>query len=227
MEIKTCPNCHASYDGNFCPACGQRFIPSPFTFRVISSFALDLVDFNRGFFNTLFHLLVKPGELIHGYLNGKTRPFNNPVRFSFTLITLMAILALVRSDTEELKVLYIMPGLMVLAILTALFNYIAFSNQRTLAEHTIIATYFAAGLFIVLTFIMFLFLAAESWAMAPYSDAWSASVSISASFIFLFWFNLAVFPGRKLAIVVKTLLYIAFLVVVLLLTVWLVKMLWV
>ncbi len=209
MEQKTCPDCSASFQGNFCPNCGQKYLVTPFTFKFIASNAIQLLDFNKGFFLTLTHAILKPGELIHSYLKGKTRRYNNPIRFLLTLIALMAILDALRTSggKEEITVLIVMPAVFGLAILTTIFNYFAFRNSWKLTEHVIVSLYFSSAIFIVLSFVTFLFLAAETYEILPYSDKLAAGVYIPLFSIFVFRFHFQVFSGGSLGRFLKSLFF--------------------
>jgi Protein of unknown function (DUF3667) len=78
---KTCLNCGASVDGQFCPNCGQKNVPVRESFgHLIGHFFQDLTHYDSKFFLTIRNLLVRPGFLTREYLAGKRASYLHPVR---------------------------------------------------------------------------------------------------------------------------------------------------
>ena len=82
--IKTlCKNCNQNFEANYCNHCGQRKIGN-YRLQVKEVF-LDFVDntFNihKGFFYTIWSLIVSPGKVAHAYIKGKRKTFTNPTRY--------------------------------------------------------------------------------------------------------------------------------------------------
>ena len=75
-----CKNCGNTLSGSYCTSCGQKAKTSRFDWQYLGKQILDSVDFDRGFFHTLYSLLRRPGNAINGYINGKRIGFTNPFR---------------------------------------------------------------------------------------------------------------------------------------------------
>jgi hypothetical protein len=94
MEEHVCKNCHYKFVGPYCPQCSQRVIKIPLNYSSLLENILGLIDFNKGFVNTIKILFKSPGTLILDYLNGKTIPYFNPIRFYLTVISLIVLFEL-------------------------------------------------------------------------------------------------------------------------------------
>lgn len=81
-EIK-CKNCQNSFTGNFCSNCGQRHIGNKrLQMReVINDFFDNTFNLHKGFFFTMWKLLITPGKVAHAYINGQRKSFSNPTRY--------------------------------------------------------------------------------------------------------------------------------------------------
>lgn len=82
--MKTCKTCASEFEGNFCNACGQRYIEKQ-TFQFAWHQLLDVIDLRKGLFKTSYYLLLKPHRLIEDYLNGRTKTYIHPI--GYLLIT--------------------------------------------------------------------------------------------------------------------------------------------
>lgn len=76
-----CPNCEASYDGAYCPACGQRAggLDQP-----IGAFAREFAEEALGLDSrvrlTVPALFLRPGEIAKEYVEGRRARFVPPIR---------------------------------------------------------------------------------------------------------------------------------------------------
>ena len=78
---KTCLNCNAHLYGRYCHNCGQENIEPKETFwGLITHFLYDITHFDGKFFNTLKHLIIKPGFLSREYINGRRATYLHPIR---------------------------------------------------------------------------------------------------------------------------------------------------
>ena len=76
-----CINCGNLFEGKFCPNCGNKVGEEQrFDFRYLAKEAVNSLDIERGFFNTILILFAKPGLAIRIYINGKRRALYNPVK---------------------------------------------------------------------------------------------------------------------------------------------------
>src|SRR5687767_8386655 len=75
----TCLNCGHALGGRFCESCGQRAGLHPVTIRtLLQQISKALFDVDRGVWHTLKGLLIRPGEVINGYLDGRRIRYSNP-----------------------------------------------------------------------------------------------------------------------------------------------------
>ena len=83
MAKVLCKNCHQSFEGNFCNHCGQRKIANRRLQinEVIADFFDNTFNIHKGFFFTLWNLLLKPGKVAQSYIDGQRKAYTNPTRF--------------------------------------------------------------------------------------------------------------------------------------------------
>ena len=92
----TCKNCQTTFDGNYCPVCGQgvKDLEKPFGFIFIN-FVGDMFAFDSRFFRTSGALLFRPGYLTHQFFEGKRVRYATPTRLfilsSFILFFLLQV----------------------------------------------------------------------------------------------------------------------------------------
>lgn len=102
--MHNCKNCQQEYEGNFCPACGQKYIDKRLNLKDSIVWVFDSIfNFDQGFFYTSKALLLKPAVVINNVLNGVTRPYTHPFRHLFiwaTLTTIVGIAAGTFDDTQ-------------------------------------------------------------------------------------------------------------------------------
>jgi len=87
-----CSSCATSFQGNFCPRCGQSAQIGRFSFKKSFLLFLDVWGLgNRGMFRTIRDLMFRPGYMIRDYLRGMQSAYFPPFKMFF----LLAALALV------------------------------------------------------------------------------------------------------------------------------------
>ncbi|MBR1804724.1 MAG: DUF3667 domain-containing protein [Muribaculaceae bacterium] len=87
-EQHVCLNCGESFNGQFCPRCGQSGKAARFTPRNVLANALDVWGAgNRSMPRNIIHLLLRPGYMIADYLNGHRQPYFPPFKMMFILVT--------------------------------------------------------------------------------------------------------------------------------------------
>ncbi len=78
-QNKTCQNCGAFVDKNFCPKCGQENSESRQSFHhLFTHFIFDFFHYDSAFWKTTKSLLFSPGKLSMEYMNGKRKSYVNP-----------------------------------------------------------------------------------------------------------------------------------------------------
>lgn len=92
-QAVTCKNCDTTYQGNFCPKCGQSSVVSRFTWHSLFAGAMDVWGLGgHSMPRNVRHLMFRPGYLITDYLNGKRQPYFPPFKMLFLMVALLALL---------------------------------------------------------------------------------------------------------------------------------------
>jgi hypothetical protein len=88
-----CLNCGQTPGGPFCEFCGQRAGLQPFTLRtLLRQVPKAVFDVDRGLWHTLKGLLLRPGEVINDYLDGRRIRYTNPFTFLLLFAGINAVL---------------------------------------------------------------------------------------------------------------------------------------
>lgn len=105
MEVTHCKNCNTSFQGNFCNSCGQRAIGNSRLKMtvVIQDFFDNTFNLHKGFFFTLWHLLLRPGNVAQSYIDGKRKRYTNPTRFMVIGLAFQAFIDYWFETTEVIK----------------------------------------------------------------------------------------------------------------------------
>jgi hypothetical protein len=89
QEEHTCATCGTSYQGNYCPRCGQSSRIGRYSMKTAFLLFLDVWGLgNRGMFRTIRDLLLRPGYMIRDYLGGMQMAYFPPFKMFFLLATL-------------------------------------------------------------------------------------------------------------------------------------------
>jgi hypothetical protein len=98
--MTTCKNCAKEFEGNYCPACGQKASTKRFSTKILFSELIDkLLPLDRGVLYTAKHLLIRPGPMIREYLDGKRAKFTKPIQF----LLIMVAISLIFFSQEDFK----------------------------------------------------------------------------------------------------------------------------
>ena len=88
QEEHTCATCGTSFQGNYCPRCGQSAIVGRYSLKTALLLFLDVWGLgNRSMFRTIRDLLLRPGYMIRDYLDGMQMAYFPPFKMFFLLIT--------------------------------------------------------------------------------------------------------------------------------------------
>lgn len=179
--MTTCKNCGNKFEGKFCNECGQQSNVERITVKHLSK---DLFRIfarpETGKFFLAKELLIHPGEVVRGYLEGKRKKYYNPIQFYIGTSAVLLYLHIKldigtllvgggqmtsQSDTtgrQFLDFFYQNFNYLQFAAvpIMALFSYLFFKKAGyNYAEHLVISTYFSSQrqmLNILLVFIMYL-----------------------------------------------------------------------
>lgn len=84
-----CATCGTSYEGNYCPRCGQSAKIGRYSFKKAFLLYLDVWGLgNRGMFRSIRDLILRPGYMIRDYLRGMQMAYFPPFKMFFLLIAL-------------------------------------------------------------------------------------------------------------------------------------------
>ena len=102
-ELHICQSCGTSYEGNYCPRCGQSSRIGRFSFKTAFTLFLDVWGMgNRGMFHSIRDLILRPGYMIRDYLSGCQSAYFPPFKMFFILSTISLLIANgISFETEE------------------------------------------------------------------------------------------------------------------------------
>ena len=93
-EQHVCLNCEESYDGHYCPRCGQSSEVARFNYKTAARGFMDVWGMgSRGLFNSIHHLIARPGYMIADYLRGRRQPYFPPFKMFFVLTAIAILVA--------------------------------------------------------------------------------------------------------------------------------------
>ena len=85
-EGHECECCHTSFQGNYCPRCGQSWRIGRYSFKTAMLGFLNVWGLgNRGMFRTIRDLILRPGYMIRDYLKGMQMAYFPPFQMFFIL----------------------------------------------------------------------------------------------------------------------------------------------
>ena len=98
-----CKNCRNTFQGNYCPHCGQNRHTPRFTIRnAFQNILSGFFNIDHGFSRNLIELLYRPGYMIRDYLKGKRVHYYKPFQTLFVLAALY-IMGVQRIDPAAIK----------------------------------------------------------------------------------------------------------------------------
>ncbi len=78
---KDCLNCGTVVQGRYCQHCGQEnVVPKETFWHMFTHFFYDITHFDSNFFNTIHHLILKPGFLSGEYMKGRRASYLHPIK---------------------------------------------------------------------------------------------------------------------------------------------------
>lgn len=102
-SAERCHCCGNTFEGNYCPVCGQRKGPKRLTWSALRANVLDVWGLgSRSLPFTLWQLILRPGYFIGEYLNGRRQVSFPPVKMLvFVALAVLVILNYIDPDTES------------------------------------------------------------------------------------------------------------------------------
>ena len=88
-----CASCGTSFEGNYCPRCGQSASIGRFSFKKAFLLFLDVWGLgNRGMFRSIRDLMLRPGYMIRDYICGMQTAYFPPFKMFFLLAALSLVI---------------------------------------------------------------------------------------------------------------------------------------
>ena len=108
-ETRTCSSCGTTFQGNYCPRCGQSASIGRFSFKKAALLFLDVWGMgNRSMFRSIRDLMFRPGYMIRDYLQGMQSAYFPPFKMFFLLAALSLVVehgfTLGLNETEKAEV---------------------------------------------------------------------------------------------------------------------------
>jgi len=95
--INTCANCGHSFEGDYCPVCGQKYNIGRPDWKTVDKELMGIwsVKSSNTFLTYLMHILGRPGYLISDFLRGRREACDSPVgRLALVTVVVMVVLRL-------------------------------------------------------------------------------------------------------------------------------------
>jgi hypothetical protein len=212
MDSNLCPSCKSVFVGKYCSNCGQRQLKVPFDFKGLYSIIVEWVDFDKGFFFTLYSCYARPGRLIREYLSGATNRYFGPIKFTIVLIGLEYVVILVsylmglRLGNPDAPMdesgIDASPSVICFYVYLFAFNSVCFRSSLSIVEHLIISAYQFSALFVLSGLLAYVFgiLSIDTNTIS------SVAFLFTIVSVYIIWFNVQVFKNSKWITVVKSLL---------------------
>lgn len=89
-----CLNCNNTYEGAYCPHCGQSAKTKRLRLiEMVNDFIGSFVGGDNKFLNTSVGLICRPGHLVREFLVGKRARYYNPLQMFVFMLTIYAIIS--------------------------------------------------------------------------------------------------------------------------------------
>lgn len=90
--MPACKNCSNTFEGKYCPQCGQKAsVRRILTRDLFSDLLKKFLPWEKGFLYTTRRLLTAPGHMVHEYLDGKRVNYSKPLGYLFLIVAISVI----------------------------------------------------------------------------------------------------------------------------------------
>ena len=90
--MENCKNCGFTFEGNFCPNCGQKKNSGRIVLKESARDVLEnYFDFDAPLLKTIKDLFIQPGELIRNYIRGKRKSYSHPFKYYISIFAVFLI----------------------------------------------------------------------------------------------------------------------------------------
>ena len=98
-----CLNCGEEFEGNFCPACGQKASTTKLSFlSLVTNIIYGFTTVDRGIFHNVYYLTINPNKIINGYLEGRRKNVFNPISYAIIMVSLYLLLEPLLIGTNDI-----------------------------------------------------------------------------------------------------------------------------
>ena len=93
VERHTCANCNHSYEGDYCPVCGQKNDVGRVSWKSVGQELIKIWGMeSRSLLSSVLQLLGRPGYLIGDYISGRRQVCYSPVSMLFVMAVIVTII---------------------------------------------------------------------------------------------------------------------------------------
>lgn len=93
VERHTCANCNHSYEGDYCPVCGQKNDVGRVSWKSVGQELIKIWGMeSRSLLSSVLQLLGRPGYLIGDYISGSRQVCYSPVSMLFVMAVIVTII---------------------------------------------------------------------------------------------------------------------------------------
>jgi hypothetical protein len=156
MSVMTCKNCSQSFEGKFCPACGQAAATHKIDLHYfLHDIPHSVLHIDKGFFYTLKRLSTMPGVMLAEYIDGKRVNHFRPIAFVIIMSTICTIVSnslrhyILKNDPVNIPFFAKYPSLLIFILIPviSLITWLCFYKRKyNFWEHLLINTYMGAYL---------------------------------------------------------------------------------
>ncbi|MEO0341063.1 MAG: DUF3667 domain-containing protein, partial [Bacteroidota bacterium] len=102
MENQNCKTCNTALNGPFCYNCGQKYINTRLTVKIIFRQLFSMItNLEHGMWYTLIAMFRHPAKVINDYISGATIKYYNPIRLVLVIGTLSILIMLTFTSFTE------------------------------------------------------------------------------------------------------------------------------
>ena len=93
VERHTCANCGHTYEGDFCPVCGQKHDAGRVSWKSVGQELVKIWGMeSKSLLSSVLQLLGRPGHLIGDYLSGRRQVCYSPVSMLFVMAVIATVI---------------------------------------------------------------------------------------------------------------------------------------
>lgn len=155
-EQSKCRNCGADLLGPVCAQCGQPEAQPIETRRLLRQFVAQLSELDFKFVHALRDVVISPGVMINGYLDGRRLRYTNPFKLLFFVATIYFLIVAyfdiqispdrnVRETSHAVLAIFNYLVFVMLALLAPLLRWLFPAPKRGWAENYVTVLYLWSG----------------------------------------------------------------------------------